>query len=80
MGRTIDSLTRRTKQRGFTWKSDCARARSAAAGAANLAAYRAKVAGELKQSHTTHGVVTFLAKGCAPTEIAEGLAGISHNK
>ncbi len=69
MGRTIDSLTRGDKQRGFTWKSKEARKRSAEAGARNLALYRASVAGNLNQSHTTHGVVTFLDKGSAPTEI-----------
>jgi len=66
-------MNKKLKKRDFRWASDGARERSAAAGAANLAAYRATLDGELKQSHTTHGVVTFLAKGGAPTEIAAKL-------
>ena len=73
MGRPITSLTRDDKKRAFKWKSPQARARSAAAGAANLAKYRARLTSSLEQPRTTHGVQAFLTSGDAPAAITEKL-------
>src|SRR6266404_9733599 len=71
MGRPITNLPRDDQKRGFKWKSPQARARSAAAGAANLAAYRASVN---EKPALSHGVQSFLSTGNAPSQIAEKLA------
>jgi hypothetical protein len=70
VGRTIRNLTRESKKRGFEWKSEKARKRSAEAGARNLALYRASVT---KSARQTHGVVSYLQGRNPPAEIASKL-------
>lgn len=70
MGQGTGNLTRESKKRGFEWKSEEARKRSAEAGARNLALYRASVT---KSARQTHGVVSYLQGGNPPAEIASKL-------
>jgi hypothetical protein len=68
MERTISNPTRQQKKRHF--KSAESRKRAATAGARNLAAYRARIAGSPRE---THGVVALLRGGNVSAEISNKL-------
>lgn len=65
------------KKRKRGWKSEESRARSTAAGAANLRKWLdARKADSAEQPHKSHGVVAFLQGGKLSVEIANELDGI----
>lgn len=72
MGRKISNRTRSAKKRKpFTWQSPETRARAMAAGAANLARYRAECA---QRPALKHGVASFINSGNLPAEIERRLS------